>query len=318
MTYKNTPRKPPEDCTPAHERDKLPAERDFDKYVYGGISYAAQALAGIGLSYWIKYGSGKPIYNKIANWMGENFISKITTKRGADAIKEADHWIVVSTMVMMGNAFILPVKWLENKKAEIVRAWTEKDNQKRAEQGNAPSSEDRQKQQELLQQLEDAPKQSWWSLGFGRAFALAGVYATVHGVGQRRNEAMENAFSGAVTKTMGAVGMKSASKSQSVKGLFKITFNDLFYSTISAGGLYVYSHFIHPQHKCEDEPATQPLAAPSAETPHTTIENPAITKNAQVVGNTIKPFAEKRHSHKHESFTDYAKPDAASPTLMGV
>ena len=133
-----------------HKREKLPMEIKFDKWVYGGISYWAQALTGMGIAYWMKYGSGKPIFEKAAEWTGKNIMSKITGKTGAAAVKEAHTTVTVSTMIMVGNTFLLPVKWLENRKPAIVRKWTEDEN-KSLEKAGTPISEEGKKRQEAAE-----------------------------------------------------------------------------------------------------------------------------------------------------------------------
>ncbi len=230
-------------------REKLPAEVKFDKAVYGGISYFAQAGTGILLTHWMRHSSGRPIFDKIAQKVGPAFIEKVTAKRGAAAVKEADHWIVVSTMIMVGNTFLLPVKWLENRKPEIVRGMTERSNNKREKWGETIAPEELAHQQELLAQLDKEPKQTWWSLAGGRAFGLAAVYATVWGVGQKNNEALERLTASAGKEMAEAVGAKELAKSKTMENYLRIGFIDMFYSTVSAGGLYVYSHFIRPPKK---------------------------------------------------------------------
>ena len=97
------------------KRQKLPMEQKFDRMAYGGISYLGQALAGSALTYWIRHSGGRPVYDKMANWLGPNFIEKITSKRGHEAVKSADSWITVSTMVVVGTLALIPIKWLEDK-----------------------------------------------------------------------------------------------------------------------------------------------------------------------------------------------------------
>jgi hypothetical protein len=232
-------------------REKLPVEAKFDKRVYGGISYFGQAAAGIILTNWIRHGSGRKHYDKLAQWVGPNLISRITSKKGAEAIKEADSWIVVSTMVMCGNAFLLPVKWLENAKSKIVRGMQEKENLRREARGEVIPVEERANQERLLTELDNAPKQSWTSLLTGRAFGLAAVYATLWGTGKKANGMAEDAITHGIQKGAETIGMKQLSKSKTLENYLRIGFYDTAYSAVSAGGLYVYSHFLHPHKKGE-------------------------------------------------------------------
>lgn len=241
-------------------REKLPAEKKFDQWVYGGISYAAQAGTGILLTHWIREGSGRKYFDKMAEWAGKAVIGKITGKTGAAATREADAWIVVSTMIMVGNAFLLPVKWLENHKPHYVRQINASINAAREERGETIRPEEKTKQEELLHQLEREPKQSWSSILGGRTFGLGAVYATLYAIGQKNNQWGENQFAGAVKTTLDTVGLKSIAESKMTDGYSRIAFYDFFYSMVSAGGLYVYSHFLHPHKKStpETSPATPP------------------------------------------------------------
>ncbi len=237
------------------EREKLPAEVKFDKWVYGGISYAAQAFTGSALAYWIKHAGGRPIYDKIANWMGPNFISKITSKTGHDAIKTADSWITVTTMVIVGTLFVAPVKWLEDKKIGIVERWTNEENAAREARGETIAPEEKQHQQELLDQLKCEPRQTWWSLMKARAASLVFVYTAVPLMDKlEANQAMEAAFQKGTKAVAKGMGLKKIAESEGFKNASGIAFYDGFYSMISAGGLYVYSHFIAPP---KDIPAAQ-------------------------------------------------------------
>lgn len=278
---------------------KIAAEVMFDKAVYGGISYAAQAAAGIVLLNWIKNGSGRRYFDKMADWIGTNFISKISSKKGKDAIAAADEWIVVTTMVMMGNAFIYPVKMLEDRKPKIVRWLNDKMNAKRESKGEFISDEEKAAQQKSLAELEKKPKQTWWSLGSARVFSLAAVYATLWGANHKGsaknattfNQKGEELFTKAITGTVDAVGLKAVAKSKTLENYLRIGFYDVFYSMVSAGGLYVYSHMICPPKKHKTAPAC-------AETTQTTPIDAEI-QNAE------------KQDKKH---TDCIKP-AAKPAL---
>ncbi len=237
------------------QREKLPMEKKFNQWAYGGISYFAQAFSGSSLMYWIKFGSGRHIYDKMAAWLGPNFISKITKLRGAKAIAGADSFITVTTMVMVGNLFLFPLKWVEDRKNEIVEKWTKEDNQKREAAGEIISAEEKEHQQKLLSQMKAEPKQDWWSLGTARAFSLLTVYGTLIAFDKifikekSLNQAMEKTFSDTVKKITSAVGFKKFSKNQIFSNVLNLGFFEGFYSMISAGGLFVYSHFVVPPKK---------------------------------------------------------------------
>jgi len=259
------------------EREHLPAEGKFNKWVYGGISYAAQALSGSGLAYWIKHSGGRPYYDKMADWLGENFISKISKKRGAAAIASADYWITVTTMVAVGTLFVIPVKWLEDKKASIVEKWTKQDNDARTAAGNPLSAEELAHQEKLLEELKAEPKQTWWSMMIGRAASLVPVYTALPLLSDF-NKTMEAGFQRGTKATANALGMKKLANSEALHNASGIAFYDGFYSMISAGGLFVFSKLVAPLFSKKEK-----------EAPVAIVE----TQPQQVA-------KEKHHEHQHE------------------
>lgn len=284
------PGAPATDCQP------LPAENTFDKAVYGGISYGAQAGTGIILTNWIKHGGGRRYFDKMASWLGPAVIGKITGKTGKDAIEETSSWIVVSTMVMVGNTFLLPVKWLENRKPEIIRWMTERSNKKRESSGEAIPQEELQQQHTRLQQLEAQPKQNWWSLLGGRAFGLGAVYGVLWGIGNKNNERLETWSTRKIQGGLKAVGMDQAAKSQAVENYLRIGFYDVAYSAVSAGGLYVYSHLICPP---EDQKHHAPQSPPvNAATPP---PKDWVSKSCPLPSNRCHA---DQHKEKDASFAD--------------
>lgn len=260
----NTGQAPEEQAgAPAHVKTK--AEVTFDKAVYGGISYFAQAATGVVLTHWIRHGTGRRYFDQMAEWAGPRIISKITAKTGEDAVKAADSPIVVSTMIMVGNAFLLPVKWLENRKPEIVRGMAERENKRRSARGDAPTQQELAAQEQSLTELDNAPKQTWGSLIGGRAFGLAAVYAVLFGIGQKNNEMLENLTATSITGASDALGAKSLARNKTFENYVRISFYDMAYSAVSASGLYVYSHLINPPHKRKQNAAPQEPVLPPLE-----------------------------------------------------
>jgi len=247
---------------PAHCK-KLPAEIKFDKAVYGGISYWAQAITGIALTKWLRHGSGRKYFDKIAGSVATNFIEKISSKRGVDAVKSADSWSTVTIMVGVGTTFLLPVKWLEDRKPEIVRWINKRTNKSRTDKGEVISDKELAYQEMHLEALDKAPKQSWLSLLLGRAAGLAVVYTALPLIGDN-NKIMEDFSVDKVTKLVKGAGLKSVAQSKTFESYARISFYDLLYSCFSAGGLYVYSHFIHPKKPRNIEFPSEKNAPPPA------------------------------------------------------
>jgi|GEM_PF-6415809 len=252
--------KPPEKGS----REILPSERFFDKAVYGGISYAAQAGAGIILSRWLKFGGGNKYYTKMAEWAGTKLCS---AKTAEEAIKVASRPVIVTTMIGVGTAFLLPVKWLENRKPQVVRWLHERDVAKEEARGHVFTPEEKAHDQKCLEQLENEPKQTWKSLLGGRAFGLAAVYAVLLAT-PKANERIENFAVKNILKGVDTVGLKTLAKSKKLDQYLHIGFLDVFYSAVSAGGLYVYSHYIRPPKKANaavEAKVEEPVATPPTE-----------------------------------------------------
>jgi hypothetical protein len=296
------------------EREKLPAEVTFDKRVYGGISYFGQAITGSALTYWIRHSTGRPIFDKIAEWVGPNFISKITSKKGVEAIKEADSWIVVSTMVFVGTLFVAPVKWLEDKKAETVEKWTNEDNAKRTAQGEVIPQVELDRQQDLLKQLKESPKQSWLSLGIGRFASLVPVYAALYAIGKPNNRKMEEAFQSATSTVAEAIGMKELAKSKTFHRASGIAFYDGFYSMISAGGLYVFSKLSAGFGKTNDTKFINDIAEhePLHNVTEHVIDTPEHHAKYHSTNQNHKPLTHR----KTESFVEHIKPQDTNSNLQ--
>lgn len=238
----------------------LPAEKLFDQAVYGGISYWAQALTGIMLARWIKYGSAKPYYDEVCKWIGPKIYR---WKDAATAAKDIASPLTVTIMIMVGNTFLLPVKWLENNKPQHVRRINDWLNKRRTDRGEIISEAELSEQQAHLETLDRAPKQTWASLLGGRAFGLAAVYTVLFGMGTW-NEKTEAGAAKYISGGLRWFGLKKLSKSPLLEQFIKVGFLDVFYSAVSAGGLYVYSHWVNPP---KDYSATSSLTPPPAQDP---------------------------------------------------
>lgn len=269
------------------KREKLPMEQKFDQWVYGGISYAAQAVAGSLATYWVKHGGGKKVFDNLSNQVGEGFVSKVSAYKGARAAEVANGWLTVVALVMVGNLFVAPVKWFEDKKAKIVEKWTADDNKAREARGEVITPDEKQHQDALLEQLKNAPKQTWWSLGVGRLASLVPVFAGLN-IFRGANKHMEAAFQKLAKGTANAVGLKKVASSEVYHNASGIVFYDGFYSMLSAGGLYIYSHFIAPPKKAaQDEPLLKEIIAPET--------------SLETIPEQHKSFAERSHKSNHQS-----------------
>lgn len=230
--------------TTPEERTKLPAEKLFDSTVYGILSVGLGAVAAMTGTQWVKHGAGKPIFDRASRWMGRNVLEKITSKRGVAAAKEADIYLVSAGLISISSLFVFPVKWLENHKPEIVEyidTWQNKNK----EQVFTPEQEHM--HQKALEDLRNTPVQSWCSLWLGRAAGLSACAGTIYTLGNDRNEQMQKATANLVTDTLEHIGFDKLAKNPKTAQLSELAFVEFFYSMIAAGGLYAYSHYLHPQ-----------------------------------------------------------------------
>ena len=99
-----------------HERKKLAAEKIFDASVYGVWNYGIMAGTSVAGAMWFQEGGGKPYFEKAAKWMGDNVMSKITSKTGEAAARESHTWLIFASLITVGNLFIPPMRYVEKDK----------------------------------------------------------------------------------------------------------------------------------------------------------------------------------------------------------
>jgi len=129
-------------------------ERLFDWLTYGGIGFAGVFIANIPFTHWAKYGGGRSCYQ----WMTE----ALKNKGISDHV--AEQAFNTTVLGILGNAAIVPIKMLENKKPELVERFNKMLGDKSADAS-----------------VEADPKQSWGSLIASRIAAYAAVLASFEG-----------------------------------------------------------------------------------------------------------------------------------------
>ena len=141
---------------------KSDGEKKFDFMTYNVIGYMANVLLSIGAVYWVERTGG-----------GQKFMDGlVNVAKKIPGVDEGWAKIVASKSFFLtgGFAVMLPMKWLEDKKA----AWVKKENQKIY--GDKVDSDPT-----LLQsqkEIEAAPKQTWSSLASSRLLSLVPFYIT--------------------------------------------------------------------------------------------------------------------------------------------
>ena len=314
-----TPAKASTQANSSTDREKILDEISFDKRVYGGISYFAQAATGVALSYWTKHSGGQQFFKNITEYIGPKIYKNLAATKGVPAAAAAVTTITVaSIMIGVGTSFLIPVKMLEKNKAKIVRKMYESRIAKEEANGYVLTPEQKARDEELLQQLEKEPLQTWGSLLEARAGSLVGVYAVLFALGEKNNQIMQNTTTKGILKSLETAGLKKAAQSKPLSNLFDIAFVDAFYSMVSAGGLYVYSHYIHPpkkHHKNDISDETQQaLSTATTVTEALTAEEETPTKSFQ---DRIRPrdkivVPEALHTQKLATEAD---PSFASPAM---
>jgi hypothetical protein len=146
-------------------------ESKFDRRTYRDVGYIANALLSVVAVFWAERTHG----------------GQRTMSRFADWVRNVSHFnpdtarmlATKSFFLTGGFAVLLPMKWLEDQKTELVKKWN------REIYGDKADTDPT-----LLQsqrELEAAPKQSWASIFSGRVLALIPFYITVGWLWDRKS-----------------------------------------------------------------------------------------------------------------------------------
>lgn len=298
-----------EATAPTKKPKKIAAEKYFDTGLYGTVSYFGQALASVLLTQWIKHGSGKQKFNATSHWLGKNILETHCGSTPENAAKQANTLLVATTLIMVGNCFLAPVKYIEDHKPEFVRKINDWLNERREQRCGVISETERKEQDTAIAYIAEQPRQTWGSLLSARVFSLGAIYAAISAVGGKNNKTMEDTSANVISKTLHSIGVaKQNAYSKPVQNFGRIAFVDFAYSLVGAGALYLYSHSIAPpKHKKKPGVATAPEASdgpPSANASTRTEE-----KTIQAEATTAEAKEESWKSHLREpkqSFVDLA------------
>jgi hypothetical protein len=142
---------------------KTIGEHKFNRRTYNHIGYLANALLSVAAIYWAERTRG-----------GQKFIhdfGELAAKIPKINPETAKFLATKSFFLAGGFAVMVPMKWMENKKAELVKKW----NQEAYGAGATTDPVLLQSQKEV----EAAPRQTWASIFGSRILALVPFYATV-------------------------------------------------------------------------------------------------------------------------------------------
>lgn len=138
-------------------------EHKFNRRTYNHIGYVANALLSVAAIYWAERTRG-----------GQKFIHRLGELAEKIPIlnPETTKFLATKSFFLAGGfAVMVPMKWMENKKAELVKKWNQEAYGARATTDPV-----------LLQsqkEVEAAPRQTWASIFGSRILALVPFYATV-------------------------------------------------------------------------------------------------------------------------------------------
>ena len=236
------------------QRKKLAAEKIFDLSVYGVWNYGIQVGTSVAASMWFQHFGGKPYFNKAAQWLGENVMTKVSNKTAEAAVKEAHSPLLFISLITVGSFFIPPMRYVEKDKEWYVSKINDWLNNRRRAKGEVISDEELKHQQEEIEAIAAQPRQSSASLWTGRFLGLGANFLAQRMIGTENDEKMKNAFANAVSHGLDRVGAKGLAQSETMKHFSRIALLDYGYSIISSNVVYIYSHFIHPEKESQSKP----------------------------------------------------------------
>lgn len=287
----------------------LPAEKTFNKRLYWGLNYGIQVSTAVIASYWIKYGGGKKYFDKAAKWAGEKIIPKITSKRGVDAVKETNTYLIGASQLMVGNMFFIPIKWFENRKPHYVRKIDETMVAKQEKDGYIITPEERQRHEEALQDLEKEPRASWPTLAAARLAGISSFFVSNWIIGEDLSKAMQSKTAERIQhafKRSGIGALEHVGHSPKVKNFLELAFVDFFYSIFVANTVFRVTTYLTPKQRHNREVKEEPKQTQPQQ--HDEPEKPRFVAKESQKKESGKP---RTAPEAHEKFTDYVQQSAA-------
>jgi hypothetical protein len=148
---------------------KSAGDKLFDLGVYGGLGYVANAAVSLVVTRYGTHLKGAPLYK--LGQKAENGFASLYKPLMKDA-ESVDYWAKKSNEIAFlgfgGWALLMPMKWLEDRKANIIRATDET-------LGTGPQTPEGIQQQ--IQSLDNGPRQSAGSMFWGRVVSYATTIA---------------------------------------------------------------------------------------------------------------------------------------------
>ena len=228
------------DATPP----KSKGERVFDRAVYGGLAGVVTFITTLVIADALKHGRWKNFYAGATRWTQGKLDRFLPASHNTHKI--AEQAVMTTSLMMGGNAMLLPIGLAEHYKVPIVSGLN-------TALGDATPPE----------KIQQAPKQTWWSLIEGRAVAWGAVFSALTAASLAFKETFEvfpkevgerfRQMTQWIKREPYVAGM---TESRSYR-YGKIAAFDAFATIAAASILYIGGHFFARKH--EEKKASLPV-----------------------------------------------------------
>lgn len=249
------------------KRHILPAERQFDAAVYGGIGGGLTTALSVLSAYWAKYGQGKEYCENLSKKLAGQ-IQKHSSLSAESALGKARGWVMTTALMMGGTALLIPMKLAEDKKPEWVRFLHQKFGRKDA------TPEEVAKTELALVDLDKQPRQTWGSILTGRAVGATAVYVAMGSAGGAINRLAEQEGT-ALVRILQESSIPAAKKLghwKYAKEMADVTIQDIIAVMTCTSTLYAYTHLFHP-FKAQQTSATPTQSSETSPTPEVSVSD---------------------------------------------
>jgi hypothetical protein len=268
------------------ERTPTDGEVLVERALYTGVGFGVNEASSLWITDQFMYGKNLlervPLLNKLGKWFskeGFEHVSEAIAKTFKLADKVAHDGKIITAKARGGNALlmttllsggtllILPMKWMEDHKTDLVKKanhWLDgfKNKNMSAEQVEARDNE-------VEQAIACSPRQSWPSLLMGRVVAMASSVASgTLLMGPARNEALMNWSEKTLTGSLQAENARTASH-RYARLLSVETYSCAISSIVLELMSKIFakkSESVHDPVLCEKKNEVIPAAAPPADT----------------------------------------------------
>jgi len=154
-----------------NQGDQSPGEVLFDRSVYTGIGFGANEILSLIIAVEGRHYGGKKLYDGATKKFATS-INKVNKLVGRKPVvhNEAGDILEVGTLLIGGTLLVVPMKWLEDRKASIVQKLNHGLDKLHGNKLDDEALKIRDK--EVAEDIACEPKQTWGSLITGRVLAV--------------------------------------------------------------------------------------------------------------------------------------------------